>query len=244
MYKRPPLRVNNNTPTKCHEPIKLPEGSFIHKLLNPPPTVRYEMIRQPVYAKDVYITLLKKNYDALGLEYKNPPIPDYVPKIRAEPQKEPVLGCAEQVYVKLRILKNGIIRVKLDTSFATIHEKYYSKQKTPPIKTSIQAYKSMGFSDEFIEKIKKKYDKKIEFGKRISNIIDSVFNKEPAKKPKKKKKEEEEEENELNEDEDIIEDDQEDEDKDNEPEEDETLDVEVDEDLEDEQPQEEEYLSD
>lgn len=237
MYKRPPLRVKDLPRETNH--VKVSPGTFLYSITNPPPTFIRKHVKRPVYMKEVYFSLLEKNCKSMGLEYKEPDIPDYVPRLRAEATTEPTLGYAEQVYLKLRILKSGVIRVKLDASFATIYEKYYSKQKIPPIKTSMQAYKSMGFSDTFIEKIKKKYDHKIAFGKRVSSIIDSIFNKEPAKKSKNTKKkeeliEEEEDEQEQEQDPDDVQ-----------PEEDEALDMEVDEDLE-EQPQEDEeaYLSD
>ena len=149
---------------------------------------------------------------------------------------------SDRVYVKMKFLKSGIVRIKLDASIASLHEKYYSKAKRPPMKTVIQAYKSMGFSEEFLEKIKKGFARNAVQQKRIEKVIDKIFNKEPVKKPKKKKKEEEivEEEKEI-EDEDTPEDDDEDEDV---PGEDDGMDVEpeVEEDVED--PVEEEYFSD
>ena len=238
MYKRPPLRVRD-LPTETNHVKVLPD-TFLYNITNPPPTFVRKHVKRPVYMKEVYLSLLEKNCKSMGLEYKNPDIPDYVPRLKAEIIKEPTLGYAEQVYLKLRILKSGIIRVKLDTSFATIYEKYYSKQKIPPIKTSIQAYKSMGFSDTFIEKIKKKCDSKVAFGKKVSGIIDSIFNKEPAKKPKNIKKKEDNVEVEVEEEEEDEQDPD-----DVQPEEDEALDMEVDEDLEEQaQEDEEAYLSD
>jgi len=238
MYKRPPLRVRDLPVESSHEKV-LP-GTFLYSITNPPPTFIRKHVKRPVYMKEVYLPLLEKNCKSMGLEYKEPDIPDYVPRVKANAVTEPILGYAEQVYLKLRVLKSGVIRVKLDASFATIYEKYYSKQKIPPIKTSIQAYKSMGFSDTFIEKIKKKCDSKVAFGKKVSGIIDSIFNKEPAKKPKNIKKKEDNVEVEVEEEEEDEQDPD-----DVQPEEDEALDMEVDEDLEEQaQEDEEAYLSD
>jgi hypothetical protein len=233
MYKRPPLRVREE-PRASSRPRP---GTFLDTIVNPPPSVPYIRKKYPVYQKEVYLSLLKRNCKELGLEYKEPDIPDYVPPQRPKPPSEPRLTFSDKVYMKVRILKSGIIRVKLDASFANLHEKYYSKQKQPPMKSVIQAYKSMGFSPEFLEKIKTRYSKFAEHGKKVEKMIDEIFNKEPAKKPKKKKEEviEEEEEEE-----------DEEEDQDDDPGEDGEMDVEVDNDDDNEQPQEEEeaYLSD
>src|SRR6056300_1478433 len=98
----------------------------------------------------------------------------------------------KEVYLKMRILKSGIVRIKLDASIATLHEKYYKKALRPPMKSIIQAYKSMGFSTQFLEKIKKRFEWKVKEQKRIEKVVDKIFNKEPVKKVKKKKEEEEE----------------------------------------------------
>jgi hypothetical protein len=234
MYKRPPLRVREEPrPSTRPKP-----GTFLDRIVNPPPSVPYVRKKYPVYQKEVYLALLKRNCKELGLEYKEPDIPDYVPPQRSKPPIEPQLTFSDKVYMKVRILKSGIIRIKLDASFANLYEKYYSKQKQPPMKSVIQAYKSMGFSPEFLEKIKTRYSKFAEHRKKVEKMIDEIFNKEPAKKPKKKKEEViEEEEEEEEEDE---------EDQDDDPGEDGEMDVEVDNDDDNEQPQEDEeaYLSD
>ena len=186
---------------------------------------------------------MKRNYHALGLEYKELDIPDYVPPVKSERPSEPELTFADKVYMKVRILKSGIIRIKLDTSFAVLYEKYYSNQKHPPMKSIIQAYKSLGFSSEFLEKVKTKFSKFADHKKKVQEKIDSIFNKEPAKKSKKTKKKEEliEDENEE-----IEEERNDEEEEDDDPGEDGEMDVELDEDL-DEQPQDDQdeaYISD
>ncbi|AFK66235.1 hypothetical protein OMVG_00241 [Ostreococcus lucimarinus virus OlV3] len=183
MYKRPPLRVREE-PGISTRPKP---GSFLDKIANPPPTVGYKQKRYPVYQKDTYLALLKRNYHALGLEYKELDIPDYVPPVKSERPSEPELTFADKVYMKVRILKSGIIRIKLDTSFAVLYEKYYSNQKHPPMKSIIQAYKSLGFSSEFLEKVKTKFSKFADHKKKVQEKIDSIFNKEPAKNPKRQK---------------------------------------------------------
>lgn len=232
MYKRPPLRVREAPRTTHSVP-----GTYLHTIINPEPTKFCERVKQPVYRKDDYLTLLERSCKEAGIPFKKPDIPDYEEPVCTEIHREPHIDYVDHVSLRLKILKSGIIRVKLDTSIATLYEKYYSQIKQPPMKSVIQAYKSLGFSEEFLEKTKRNFTKKAEYRPMVEKIIERVFEKEPAKKPKKKKKEEEE-----TVDEDIAEED--DEEEEEEAIEDEGMDVEMEEDP-DEQPQEEEeYFSD
>jgi hypothetical protein len=241
MYKRPQLRVREAP----RSPSRPKPGSFLDKIVNPPPTVHYERVKTPIYQKEAYLSLLKRSCEASGIEYKEPDIPDYVPPEEVVKIKEPHLSFSDQVYMKVRILKSGIIRIKLDTSFATLYEKYYSHCKHPPMKSVIQTYKSLGFSQDFLEKTKTKFSKFAEHKKKVQEKIDSIFNKEPAKKSKKAKKKEEEEEP-IEDEEEPEEERDDDEEEEEEVGDDEGMDVEVEEDP-DEQPQdvdEEAYISD
>ena len=236
MYKRPLPRARNTQ--KTHHPVKVSEGTFLHGLLNPSPPRVYKYVPAPVYEQKAYLNALEKHYKQCGIPFKDPQLPDPVKIVTPEPTKEPELVFPDQVYLKMRILKSGIVRIKLDASIATLHEKYYKKALRPPVKSILSAYKSMGFSPQFLEKIKKRFELKVKEQKRIEKVIDKIFNKEPVKKVKKKKKEEEEE---------IVEEppEEDEEEKDHAPEEDEGLDVEPDADEDVEEPvDEEEYLSD
>ena len=214
---------------------------MLHSILTPSDTKYFNCVRGPVYKQDDYLKGLKKNNKEMGIPYKDPELPEYTHIPPVERVKEPELTFVDRVYMKMRILKNGTVRIKLDPSFAILYEKYYSKGKTPPQKNVIQAYKSMGFSNEFLEKIKKGFAKNIEQQKRIEKVIDKVFNKEPMKKTKRKKKEEEPVE--------VIEEpvedvEEEEDDEEDPPPEDEGMDVEPVEEEDVEEPVEEEYFSD
>src|SRR5210317_868692 len=235
MYKRPLPRARNTQ--RVHHPVKILEGSYLHGLLNPGPPKFYKYEPDPVYQQEAYLAALKKNNEELGIPFKDPNLPIHVHTVRSEPKKEPELTFLDRVYLKMRILKSGIVRIKLDASIATLHEKYYKKALRPPMKSVLNAYKSMGFSPQFLEKIKKRFECKVKEQKRIEKVIDKIFNKEPVKKVKKKKEEEEEPVEETPE--------EDEEEKDDAPEEDEGLDVEPDADEDVEEPvDEEEYLSD
>jgi len=187
MYKRPSQRVRCNYEYSHKVP---PEGSFLYKLLNPPPTQHTVKIKQPVYHQDEYLKLLELNYKSLGLPFVDPGLPVVVPKVSPEPPKEPELVYGDRVQVNMRILKSGIVRIKVNCAIAMMYEKYYRQGVHPPIKVILQAYKSHGFSEGFLEKIKKSHDKKLTFAKKVPKILEKIFEKEPVKKVKKKKDEE------------------------------------------------------
>ena len=245
VYKRPLPRHRVHHAPGSYPKANPLEGSVLHSIITPCDTKYFNCVRGPVYKQDDYLKGLEKNNKEMGIPYKDPQLPEYTHVPPVERVKEPELTFVDRVYMKMRILKNGTVRIKLDPSFAILYEKYYSKGKIPPQKNIIQAYKSMGFSSEFQEKIKKGFLKNIEQQKRSEKVIDKVFNKEPKQKTKKKQKEEEpvEQEEPLE----IVEErdeEEEDEEEDDPPPEDEGMDVEPVEDEEVEEPVEEEYLSD
>lgn len=190
MYKRPSQRVKCPPPIKGDKPI---EGSFLYDIINSKPTTFYKYKKAPVYDKDIYLKFLEKNNKQLGIPYEVPDIPDATPFEPPKQSNEPSLEFGDRVQVVLKVLKSGIVRVKVNGAIATMYEKYYKQGKQPPIKTIIQAYKSHGFSKEFLENIKIKYDKKMVFAKKVPKILEKIFDKEPVKKPKKEKKKEPEE---------------------------------------------------
>ena len=231
MYKRPSQRVKVHT---SHVRGSIPDDTFIGRITKSKPTIQYKFVKGPVYHQDDYLKLLEANYKKMGLPYVDPQLPIIQPKVYPEPRKEPELTFGDRIQVNLRVLKNGIVRVKINSAIAELYAKYYKHAKRPPFKMVLQAYKSHGFSKEFLQRIEKNNDKRKDLYIRIEKVFTNIFDKEPMKKIKKKKKEEE-----------IVEPIEEEEDiiplKSDEPEEEETLDVEPDE--EEEVENEEEYLS-
>jgi len=229
MYKRPSQRVKVHT---SHIRGGIPDDTFVGRIVQPKPTIQFKFVKEPVYHQDDYLKLLEENYKRMGLPYVEPQLPIVQPRVYPEPRKEPELTFGDRIQVNLRVLKNGIVRVKINSSIAELYAKYYRHAKRPPFKMVLQAYKSHGFSDKFLQRIEKNNEKRKDLYIRIGKVFTKIFDKEPMKKIKKKKKEEE-----------IVEP-VEDEDippKSDEPEEEETLDVEPDE---DEDEPEEEYVSD
>ena len=231
MYKRPSQRVKVHT---SHIRGSIPDDTFIGRITKRNPVIQFKFVKDPVYHQDDYLKLLEANYKKMGLPYVDPQLPIIQPRVYPEPRKEPELTFGDRIQVNLRVLKNGIVRVKINSAIAELYAKYYKHAKRPPFKMVLQAYKSHGFSKEFLQRIEKNNDKRKDLYIRIEKVFTNIFDKEPMKKIKKKKKEEE-----------IVEPIEEEEDiiplKSDEPEEEETLDVEPDE--EEEVENEEEYLS-
>jgi hypothetical protein len=102
--------------------------------------------------------------------------------------KEPEILYGDRVQVNLRILKNGIIRLKVNTAIATMYDMYYHRGIQAPIKVLLQAYKSHGFSEKFLNKVKRSHQRNIDYFNKADKIISKIFEKEPSKKVKREKK--------------------------------------------------------
>ena len=230
MYKRPSQRVKVHT---SHIRGSIPDDTFIGRITKHNPVIQYNFVKEPVYHQDDYLKLLEANYKKMGLPYVDPQLPIIQPRVYPEPPKEPELTFGDRIQVNLRVLKSGIVRVKINSAIAELYDKYYKNAKRPPFKMVLQAYKSHGFSKEYLQRIEKNNEKRKDLYIKIEKVFTKIFDKEPMKKIKKKKKEEE-----------IIEPIEDDDQhlKPDEPEEEETLDVEPDED-EEEVENEEEYFS-
>jgi len=242
LYKRPSRRVK----VDGYEHRPAPVDSFLYKLMNPSPIQYPVKVLRPIYQQDLYLRLFKENQKVMGITYVDPQLPILPPTVYPEPRKEPELTYGDRVQVVLRVLKNGIVRVKVNGAIADMYAKYYGpgvdKNKVPPFKAILQAYKAHGFSKEFLGRITKNNDKRKSIQIRIDKVFTKIFDKEPVKKVKKEKKKKVEDIEEV-----ITEVVEPEEDGDkplapDAPEEDETLDVEPDEDEEEEE--EEEYVSD
>lgn len=206
MYKRPLKRVKCNLPPVL-EPPK--EGTFLYDIITKTDPTFYEFKKRPVYQQDRYFVALKKNNEEMGIPYVEPQLMEPTPRHVPERPIEPELVYGDRVQVTLKVLKSGVVRVKVNSAIADMYDKYYRHGKKPPFKTVLQAYKSHGFSKEFLERMKKNNEKQLTFAKKVPSILEKIFDKEPVKKPKKEKKpveelppeEEEEEEDDIPEDE-------------------------------------------
>tara|TARA_B110000503_G_scaffold4746_1_gene6313 strand:- start:17 stop:679 length:663 start_codon:yes stop_codon:yes gene_type:complete len=214
-----------------------PEGSFLYKVMVKTPTEHFVKPILPIYNIRDYLRLIEENSRYLGIPFVDPQLPVYVPHQPPPRTKEPVLDYLDKVYVNLKILKNGMIRIKIVPNFLILYEKYYKHAKRPPFKLTIQAYKAAGFSDTFLERINRSEERKLLFAQKVPTILEKIFDKEPVKKMKRavKKKEIVVEEVPIDEPEPEVENEED-------PVEDGAMDVEPD--PEDEEVEEEEYITD
>lgn len=186
MFKRPSLRPRHNVEhNRVHD--KPEPGTFLHDIINPKQIKYYKYEKAPIYQKEVYLNLLKKNCRDLGIPYIEPNIPDAEVKVYNTSKKENLVDDIDKIYMKVKCTKNGTVKIKLITAFMDMYNKYYKHGKKPPIKTITNAYKLMGFSQEFIEEIQKKHTKKLKMAPIFFKKIESILTKEPVKKSKVKK---------------------------------------------------------
>ena len=146
LYKRPSRRVK----VDGYEHRPAPVDSFLYKLMNPSPIQYPVKVLRPIYQQDLYLRLFKENQKVMGITYVDPQLPILPPTVYPEPRKEPELTYGDRVQVVLRVLKNGIVRVKVNGAIADMYAKYYGPgvdhSKVPPFKAILQAYKAHGFS--------------------------------------------------------------------------------------------------
>ena len=187
-YKRPSSRVRSTPPDGVG---KINESSFLGQILKKTPTDYVPVPKRPVYHQDIYLKMLEKHYKDIGVPYVDPGLPVFVPIVKRPKQEEPELDVPDRVYLKLRVLKNGVVRIKLNCAMWDLHNKYCKDVKRPPFKTILQAYKAHGFSKEYLENLKRKQEKHARLCVHIEKLFTKLFDKETVKKPKKEKKKKE-----------------------------------------------------
>ena len=225
MLKRPTHRFHPPTTPNVSRPTSGVLANIIQGFKTEP-TRPQKQEKFAIQASNVYARLLEKNYEYYGVSFKSPDIIELQPPKKRARQDEPELDFVDKVYLKLVILKSGKVRVKLIPHFLELWYNYYSKGKKPPIKMVIAAYKAIGFSNEFLQKITTNQKKRVEFSKKIEKIIEKIFDKSTTTKRKTAKPKVEEKVEEKAEDvetTDVPLDDDDDDDDDDGPEEDEGI---------------------
>jgi hypothetical protein len=191
MYRRPAPRQKIHTAS-----LVRPTKDDVRRILKIVPREEREEPSKvfSVQNSELYLKLIKRNYEYYELEFKKPEVVElvYIPP----PVKviERHFEYPDNVVVKLNVLKSGKVRIKLFSHVAQLWEKYNSKGKIPPHKMLVSAYKSMGYSEAFINKMNKSFERKkvleIKYEKMIQNIFERPSTKKKAPAKKKKKDEE------------------------------------------------------
>lgn len=182
LLKRPSLRSRVEV-SSC----KLVPGDPLYDLVHP--TLDEDLVQsiRPVYHQERYLQLLERNYKSYGLPMKDLKLPPMTEYIKPFVQEEPDIQFYDRVYLTTQILKNGKVKIKLNTGLVDLYEKFYKYNKHPPQKSVIKVYRSFGFSETLIHKIEKSYNKIPSRLVAFQKCIDKVFNKPSVSKPKKKK---------------------------------------------------------
>jgi hypothetical protein len=176
----------------------------LEDIIKPPPTQWYERPYAPVYQKKYYIDDLRRNYRQWGLDEKRvDEIEARIPEFETTHTQTEKEKLNVENFDKLKLIlsiEGENIKVKIDSSMYDMYNDYISKAIKPPIELQVKAYKSVGASDEYIEKFLKNIERKKKYASHVDKIIEKVFEKEQKKPQKKKKpieKEPEEEEEEI-----------------------------------------------
>ena len=212
-------------------------GSLVYDIVNA--KYKPEPDRQPFYVqnKKDYLESLERNCKEMGIAFKKPYVEQIPTPEKINVYKESHIEYLDTISVKLNVLKNGKVRVKLLHEMTHLNEMYYSKSKPPPIKILSSTLKKIGYSKEFIDSMNDKYKKRQKLievkWKKLEKMFDAPSASSLNRKKKKERAIEKEKETEVIED--ILP-------KSNEDEEDDGLDIEQDED--DDENVEEEYISD
>tara|TARA_B100001778_G_scaffold300440_1_gene275845 strand:+ start:59 stop:817 length:759 start_codon:yes stop_codon:yes gene_type:complete len=212
-------------------------GSLVYDIVNA--KYKPEPDRQPFYVqnKKDYLESLERNCKEMGIPFKKPYVEQIPTPEKMNVYKESHIEYLDTISVKLNVLKNGKVRVKLLHEMTHLNEMYYSKSKQPPIKILSSTLKKIGYSKEFIDSMNDKYKKRQKLievkWKKLEKMFDAPSVSSLNRKKKKERALEKEKETEVIED--ILP-------KSNEDEEDDGLDIEQDED--EDENVEEEYISD
>ena len=212
-------------------------GSLVYDIVNA--KYKPEPDRQPFYVqnKKDYLESLERNCKEMGIPFKKPYVEQIPTPEKINVYKENHIEYLDTISVKLNVLKNGKVRVKLLHEMTHLNEMYYSKSKPPPIKILSSTLKKIGYSKEFIDSMNDKYKKRQKLievkWKKLEKMFDAPSSSSLNRKKKKERAIEKEKETEVIED--ILP-------KSNEDEEDDGIDIEQDED--EDENVEEEYISD
>ena len=216
-------------------------GSLVYDIVNA--KYKPEPDRQPFYVqnKKDYLESLERNCKEMGIPFKKPYVEQIPTPEKINVYKENHIEYLDTISVKLNVLKNGKVRVKLLHEMTHLNEMYYSKSKPPPIKILSSTLKKIGYSKEFIDSMNDKYKKRQKLievkWKKLEKMFDAPSASSLNRKKKKERAIEKEKEKETEVIEDILP-------KSNEDEEDDGLDIEQDEDEDEDENVEEEYISD
>lgn len=120
--------------------------------------MKYEYPKRPkkiqYYKPESYINDLERNNKNLNIPFKRPEVVER-PLCNIKKNKyEPTVKFIDHIKMELTV-EGDSVKVNLFLGIYELNEKYYSHCKTPSHKSIISTYREHGFSEEFINKLKK-----------------------------------------------------------------------------------------
>ena len=191
-----------NIRAKIREPVQphfypkssLKKGTFLYDIVN---TKEGHISDKKVFYvqnHESYLKDLEKNYNYYNVPFKKPNVYEIEKPKSLSRKFISKVEYLDSVIVNLNVLKNGKVRVKINTDMISLYENWYKQMKLPSIKTVIKVYKNLGYDDTFLNTMlekNKKREKMLEKGwKKIEEFSEASKNVKKKKKKRKEKKEE------------------------------------------------------
>ena len=120
--------------------------------------MKYEDPKRPIkkqyYKPENYINILEKNNKNLNIPFNRPEVIEVPPWVNKTQRNEPIVKDIDHVKITLDVV-GDFVKINLFMGIYELNEKYYTQYKTPSHKRIISAYREYGFSEEYINQLKK-----------------------------------------------------------------------------------------
>ena len=181
------IRAKIREPTQpfFYPKSSLKKGTFLYDIIN---TRECRISDKKVFYvqnHESYLDDLEKNYNYYNVPFKKPNVCEIE---KPKPLSKKIVSKIEyldSVIVDLNVLKNGKVRVKINTDMFSLYENWYNQMKLPPIKIIIKVYKNLGYDDTFLNKMLEKNKKR---GKMLDKGWKQIEDFSEATKKSKKRK--------------------------------------------------------
>ncbi len=120
--------------------------------------MKYEAPKRPkkieYYKSKSYIRDLERNNKNMNIPFKRPEVVECPPWVYRKTKNEPKLSYIDGVNLTLNVV-GDIVKINLHCGINDLNDKYYSQGRTPSHKRIISTYREYGFSEEYINNLKK-----------------------------------------------------------------------------------------
>lgn len=120
--------------------------------------MKYEAPKRPkkieYYKSESYIRDLARNNKNLNIPFKRPEVVECPTWVDRKIKNEPKLSYIDAINVELNVV-GDTVKVNLHCGINELYNSYYTQGKTPSHKRIISTYREYGFSEEYINRLKK-----------------------------------------------------------------------------------------